>query len=226
MLGKGGILQKVYQGASLVAVLNVLAVGGLIAALVMSGALDREKMYQLVKVMRDELPAMDPQAAQAATVQPEVATDDELDQPRIRTQEDLEVLRMEAERIQTELEQRVALSNSIMLRVTAEREAFKKERELARERDAEQAAEREAAGFKKQIAIFEAMSPKIAVEHLLSLQDPSEAAQLLLQLETRRAKQIVEMAKDGPELERMKLILRRVSEASPEKSDELEGDQP
>lgn len=226
MLGKSGMLQKLYQGVSLVAVLNVLAVGGLIAALVMSGALDREKMYQLVKVMRDELPAMDPQAAQAATIEEKVATDDELDQPRIRTQEDLEVLRMEAERIQTELEQRVALSNSIMLRVTAEREAFKQERELARERDAEQAAERDAAGFKKQIAIFEAMSPKIAVEHLLSLQDPSEAAQLLLQLETRRAKQIVEMAKDGPELERMKIILRRVREASPEKSNELETETP
>lgn len=226
MLGKGGMLQKLYQGVSLVAVLNVLAVGGLIAALVMSGALDREKMYQLVKVMRDELPAMDPQAAQAATIEEKVATDDELDQPRIRTQEDLEVLRMEAERIQTELEQRVALSNSIMLRVTAEREAFKQERELARERDAEQAAERDAAGFKKQIAIFEAMSPKIAVEHLLSLNDPSEAAQLLLQLETRRAKQIVEMAKDGPELERMKIILRRVREASPEKSNELETETP
>lgn len=226
MLGKGGILQKVYQGVSLVAVLNVLAVGGLIAALVMSGALDREKMWHLLQVMRDELPAMDPQAAQAATIPEDVATDDEFNRPRVRTQEDLEVLRMEAERIQTELEQRVALSNSIMLRVTAEREAFKRERALARERDAEKFAERDTAGFKKQIAIFEAMSPKIAVEHLLSLQDPDEAAQLLLQLETRRAKQIVEMAKDGPELERMKIILRRVREASPERSDELEGDAP
>ena len=61
------------------------------------------------------------------------------------------------------------------------------------------------------------------MEHLLSLGEPDEAAKVLLELTTRKAKKIVEAAKRLDQIAKMKVILRRVREVAPERSSELEG---
>ncbi len=134
-------------------------------------------------------------------------------------------MRLEAERIKAELDQRLALNNSIMLRVTAEKESLQRQREEAVKREQAVAAERASEGFQKQIAIYEGLAPKVAVQHLLSLNDPEQAAKILMEMETRKAKKIVEAAKRGDQLARMQAILERVREVAPDRSRELASDQ-
>ena len=135
----------------------------------------------------------------------------------------LEIMRRKAERIKAELDQRLALNNSIMLRVMTEREAFKQELEAAAEHEKAASWERQKEGFDKQVEIYQGLAPKVAIEHLLGLPEPDEAARLLLEMDTRKAKKIVEAAKRPDQMQQMKVILQRLREVAPDRSSELNG---
>ena len=64
------------------------------------------------------------------------------------------------------------------------------------------------------------------MQHLLAMSEPDDAARILLEIQTRKAKKIVEAAKRGNQMERMKAILKRVREVAPDRSAELETDEP
>ncbi|MBU0717192.1 MAG: hypothetical protein KJ749_03005, partial [Planctomycetes bacterium] len=148
----------------------------------------------------------------------------EIEQPQMAaagSQAELEIIRREAARIQEELRQRLALNNSILLRITTERESFQREREEAARTAKVEQAEQETEGFAKQIAILESVKPKTALEHLLGLGDPDEAATVLLAMNTRKAKKIVEAAKSPQEMEQMRLVVRQLRSVSPERSKEI-----
>lgn len=222
------IFKRAYDTVALFALLNVLAVGGLVGYLVGSGVLDVEKGRRLVSVMRGEdltqtetTPAETP--ADATTEPTETPTAGEA---VAESQMDIEIMRREGERIKAELDQRLALNNSILLRVMTERERFQREQEEAAKQQKASRKQRGEEGFKKQLAILEALNPKIAVQHLLAVSDPDDAARILLEIDTRKAKKIVESAKSGDEIEKMKLILRRVREVAPEQSAELASEEP
>ena len=68
---------------------------------------------------------------------------------------------------------------------------------------------------------MEALAPKVAVEHLLSLGNVDEAARILGAMGTARAKKIVESAKKGTQSEQMKAILRQLRETAPGKGADL-----
>jgi len=106
--------------------------------------------------------------------------------------------------------------------VITERESFRREQEEARrEREASIEQQRQDR-YMRQIAIYESLTSKVAVQHLLAMPEPDDAAKVLLEMDTRKAKKIVEAAKQGDQLERMKTILRRVREVAPDRSAELE----
>ena len=217
------IFKRAYDGLALFCVLNMLAVGGLIAFLAGNGAIDLEKFRRVVAVMRGEDPVTaDDEAATSADAASEGAADSVFVDPIAESQTDVELMRLESDRISAELAQRLALNNSILLRITAERERFAEDRERAEA--AEQAAmlARQDEGFQKQLAIYESLAPKVAVEHLLSLSEADEAARVLLELSTRKAKKIVEAAKRPDQNQKMKAILRRVRDVAPQRSTELE----
>ena len=75
--------------------------------------------------------------------------------------------------------------------------------------------------FNKQVEIYGGLAPKIAVQHLLGLSDADEAARILLEMDTRRAKKIVEAAKHPEHMQQMKIILQRLREVAPDRSSEL-----
>lgn len=216
------ILKRAYDGVALFAVLHLALLGGLIVAVFASGALDREKAVRLVAVLRGEWPIPDEDSAgQDALSSAETSADEPAETTTVTSQTDLDIMHREAERIRVELEQQLALVHSMMLRVTTAREAFAKETQEQADRDEVTSNANEQEGYKKQIEIYEALSPKVAVEHLLSMADPAEAAGILVEMETRKAKKIVESAKRGKQLAQMKAILRRVREVSPGRSAEL-----
>ena len=217
------IIRKAYDAAALLAVLNLLGLGGLVAYIVGTGAIDGEKLREIAAVVRGD---QEPQTQAAPTDgQAEVAAEPAA--PAVggdalaESQVNLEIMRREAERIQAELDQRLALNNSILLRVMTERESFNRERKEAQKQQEASVKQRHDDGFKKQIDIYESIAPKIAVEHLLAIPGPDDAARVLVQMNTRKAKAIVEAAKRGNKMEKMKVILQRMREVAPERSAEL-----
>ena len=220
---KPGPLRRAYELAALFALLNMVAVGGLLTYLVGTGAVDGEKIRKVAAVLRGDQPAQTDAIPGEPAKPPPVApakTASSAD-AGAESEVEVEIVHREAERIKAELEQRLALNNSILLKVRTEREAFQKEREAAMGREKASSEVRRDDGFRKQVEILESLSPKIAVQHFLALEDVDEAAKMLLEMDTGRAKKIIEAAKRPEELKQMKLILQRVREAAPARSSQL-----
>ncbi|MFQ5589952.1 MAG: hypothetical protein ACE5HE_02205 [Phycisphaerae bacterium] len=215
------VVKRAYDTIALFALLNVAGATAIMCWLVGSGAVNKDKMRRIAEIIGgEEQPADAP-----VVVEPGPPEGDQQDAPsggpeEATSQMDVGIMRREAERIKEELRQRLALNNSILLRVTAEREAFENERRIA-ERQEEQAREyRATEGFAKQVAIYDSLKPSTAVQHLLGLGDPDEAARILLALKTRQAKKIIEAAKRGDQ-KKMMTIVQRLREVSPGRSEEL-----
>jgi len=226
MMGSPGILRRTYDYVALFALLHMIALFSLLAYLGLSGTIDRAKLQGAAKALRGEAVESVVLASSPVTAHP-VAPEEPKPMPEspAEVRQELEVLRLEAERVRTELDQRLTLNNNILLRVTTQREAFQKEQKAASEREAASEASRREEGFQKQVAIFESLSPKVAVEHLLNNADPDEAARILLEMETRKAKKIVEAAKRGDQMDRMRVILQRLRDVAPDRSAEIESEQ-
>lgn len=220
------ILRRVFDVIGLFSFLNLLALAGLVALAARGGALDHEKLQRIAAIMRGDEPAPAGPSDPAATeVSPDaIQNADDAHDLAGESEVNKEVLRREAARIKAELDQRLALNNSILLRVTAERERVARlrdeESKAARIREEQRAAD----GFRKQVDLFEALTPKVAVQHLMAMSGPDEAARLLVEIDTRKAKKIVEAAKRPEELSQMQLILQRLREVAPDRSTELESE--
>jgi len=219
------IVKRTYDMAALFALLNMVALVGVLVFLVGGDAVDGQKARRIAAVLRGEDEASKTPQTDG---QPEAATETEAAVPdedaAIASQMELEIMRREADRIKEELRQRLALNNSILLRVTTEREAFRNEREATAQQKQAAVAEKEAQGFQKQVAIYESLAPKIAVQHLLGLGDADEAAKILLAMNTRKAKKIVEAARGDRQSREMMTILQRIREVAPLRSTEFVGE--
>jgi len=202
--------KRMYEVAALLALLHVVAAAAVIGALISSDRLNQEKAQQMVKVMRGELPVEPP----PPEPEPEPEPVKDVNQARL-SRVSHEIHRREAERVKTELEQKLGLVNSVMQRVTAERLAFQREREAFNERQDKITEDRTDEGFLKQVQLLESLSPKAAVQHLMAFGDSDEAARLLYAMEPRSAKKIIEAAKDGKTLARMQEIMQRMRDVAP-----------
>ncbi len=221
------IVKRAYDGLALFALLNVLGVGALGMYLVGGGVLNADKGRRIVSIMRDEDVSLEEETVPEEPVEAEtdVALHPAGTDAVVESQVDVEIIRRESERIKAELDQRLALNNSILLRVVTERERFQRELEEAGNRKEASSKERRKKGFKKQIAIYESLSPKVAIQPLLALPEPDDAARVLLEMDTRKAKKIIEAAKRGDQVEKMKQILQRVREVAPDRSAELDSEE-
>jgi hypothetical protein len=216
------ILRRAYDTVALVALVNMVAMGAVVCWLAGSGSVNKERINRIAAVLRgDEQPVKEattegqggpgPDAKKRPSEPPSVA----------QAQMDMETVRREADRVKEELRQRLALNNSILLRVTTERESFKSERESAKRQEKATRENRETEGFAKQVAIYDSLKPATALQHLLGLGDADEAAEILLAMKTRQAKKVIEAAQRGNQRQQMMTILQRIREVSPGKSAEL-----
>jgi len=214
-------MRKTYDAIALFSVLNVLVLAGFVAYLVGGHVLDGEKVQAIAAVIRGDV--VEPEAAPEKDDAPVVQAGDVNGGPISfsASQVEREILQRESERFKEELKQRLALNNSILLRISTEREAFRAERESAAKRDSEEAKRREGVGFSKQMDIYNQLAPRVAVQHLLAMKDPDDAANVLLQIPSKKAKKIVEAAKRGDDLTSMIDILRRVRKVAPARANEL-----
>lgn len=208
------MLKSLYETGSLLAVLNMVVLIGVVGALAMNGTLTTGKISDIVAVLKGEPggSAAAPLPAPATSVVPETPA---AAAPTPVTADDVAVMELESQRLQAELEQRVALANSIMLKVRSEREAFRQERDAAQKQAEAEKARQQDQGFQKQLDILTSLAPKMALEHLLALNDMHKAARILMSMETDQAKKIVESARRGEDLARMKVIVQLMQDVTP-----------
>lgn len=217
------LLKRTYDAVALFSLMNIAAIVGVLAYLLGTGALDGPTLKRMAEAARK--PAETQEAEPTGQQKPADAETKEADMDRVgASQTELEIMQREADRIKEELRQRLALNNSILLRVTTERKAFQEEREAAERQDMRAEEMRESEGFAKQVAILEAMKPSVAVDYLLRMNAPDDAARILLEMETRRARKIVEAARRPKQVEQMRDILLRIREVAPERSGGIEGE--
>lgn len=228
------MIRRLYRLFAAFASVHVVALIALAVALVVSGSVDMGRVRKALWVLRGfELPSPARAAAASPTEalppQPVESDSTSADTMPVRTPEDLEVLRRESERIGKELEQRLALTNSMLLRVTSAREELErdrakmqKDRDLASKRTS--LAARDTEGFRRQVEIFDGLNPKVAMEHLLGLEDPTEAALLLSSVDTRKANKIIESAKSTEQQKKMQDVLQRIRDVTPDRPAETSGE--
>lgn len=210
-------LRSLYDAAALLAVLNFVVLGGVVGYFTANGTLDAARVRKAVEALRGNAERSLP-VQQADTPKHSVAG------APVRTpfsEEQADLMQREAERLKTEVDQRVALANSIMLKVKTEREAFRREQDAAAKQQEANRAKQHDEGIQKQLEILTSLGPKTALGHLLALNDPDKAARMLAAMDTDRAKKIVESAKRGDDLARMQVILQRMESATPAGRGEL-----
>lgn len=222
------MLRRVYELVSVFAVMNVVAALGVGAYCMATGALDITRLRTAALALQGKSPiaegakskesgeAQGPAKKATATTPagPVAASPPE-------SEVEAEIAYREGERVKAELAQRLALNNSILLKVESEREAFKRDQETVAQRSKATTEQQKDQGFEAQVKLFDSLSPKVAVQHLVGITDPDEAARLLVALDPDKARKIIESAKKGDELKRMQTILQRVREVAPARSEEL-----
>ena len=208
--------QGIYDAVALVAVVNVFVLAGVVGFFAANGTLNAKKVREVAQILRGGAPETPAPSSQTETAKAPAAS-----KPvhAAVSEEEMDLMQREAERLKTEVDQRVALANSIMLKVRTEREAFRKEKDAAaRQQEADRSRQHDG-GFQKQLQILTSLGPKTALGHILALNDPDKAAQMLAAMDTDSAKKIVESAKRGDDLTKMKVIVQRMQDVAPNGSE-------
>jgi flagellar motility protein MotE (MotC chaperone) len=191
-------MKRLYHILALMALVNLFAVLGFVGFLVASGRLDAERAEQIAKVLRGEWPQ--PVGDAPATQPAAPAPPPQPSQAEIaRAQAQREYYALLADRHQQELDQRSALNSQLQLDVTRkleELEAKRKAFEEERQRTFQQA---EMVGFARELEMFEKMDAKKSKELLMGRKDP-DVVQLLMKMESNRARKILDACKTEAEL--------------------------
>jgi hypothetical protein len=212
-------IKKAYRLLALLALLHLLVVGAGLVYLVGTGRLTGERIEQIAGLLRGELPT--PQTAQAQEVaQVEAPTKSGEAIEREQTAE--QIKRHKIDRRLAELEQQAATAQAAFLKVTRQREAHQREKEELAAQRRQRAKQERSVGFRKDLDLLGSLKPKVAVDYLLG-KPPEDAAQMLLLMETRKAKRIIEAAKTAAQKKKMAEIYQLLGEMAPADSELLKG---
>ncbi len=215
------MLKKLYHVVALFAVLNLLVLGGAVAYLAGTGRLSGERVEQIAGVLRGEWPRpQETQAEESTEAPPPAPSSDTL----VQEQAEEEVLRLRVDRRRAELQQQAATIAAARLEVTRQREALERREGELDALQSKREKEEESAGFQKELELFASMKPKLAVTYLLE-KPPEDAAALLLQMDTRKSKRLVEAAKTASQRRAMTEVLEKLREVSPAQADLLSATQ-
>ena len=212
-------IKKAYRLLALLALLHLLVVGAWLGYLVGTGRLTGERIEQIAGLLRGELPT--PQTAQAqevAQVEAPAKSGEAIEREQIAEQ----IKRHMIDRRLAELEQQAATSQAALLKVTRQREAHQREKEELAAQRRQRAKQERSVGFRKDLDLLGSLKPKVAVDYLLG-KPPEDAAQMLLLMETRKAKRIIEAAKTATQKKKMAEIYQLLSEMAPADSELLKG---
>lgn len=204
-----GGLVKTYRFGATLALLHLLALGGGVGYLISTGRLDAVRAREIVSLLSG------PDAGDAAdseTVEAEDQGDDAAGKPVWSAEE--ERLREEsawrnAERYRAEIEQRLKFIIAARVDVDRRREEFEKLKSEQRLEEKRRAAQQDQVGYAKEIELIAALKPKVALQQLMNMSD-ADAARIVFELETRKAKKIFEAARNEAEAGKLTKIRRLI----------------
>ncbi|MEE9296674.1 MAG: hypothetical protein V3W34_17155 [Phycisphaerae bacterium] len=207
-----GTIRTTYHWIAALALLHLLALGAGVGYLFGTGKLDAQRVRAAVGVLWGE----QEQITEAEPVEPAV---DQVVHHRQQGMVNDEIERRTAERYRTQVEQRLKFVNAARLEVDRRREEF--EAQVEKDRQARKLrAERESvAGYAKEIEIIAALSPKTALEQIMTMDD-AEAARVMFQLDTRKVKKIIEAAKTDVDRARITIVRRLIRDMRPTEAQE------
>lgn len=220
-----GVLKKFYRLFAALALIHVLAAAGLIAYLASSGYLTPDRVRAAINVIKngDAQPVeMDAKQTTTGKARTAAAESDNIAAPDPQAEQ---IRRLNLERVRTHAQQQLILAKRQLVQVQRDREEFEKmiaDHDASREQQSEEARSE---AFDKELEIVSQLKPKIALDRLLLL-PPDNAARLLMNMETRKAKKVVEAAhKDDGKWMRIMEIQERMRDLSPlNDSDAASGD--
>lgn len=211
------VLKKIYGLAALMALLNLLGIGGLVGYLVWSQKLGGEQVEQIAGILRgDDAEAEEGATEEAQGSDPavEAAPAGRSAELLDRGQEAEEQLRLKADRRRAELNQQAATIASARLEVTRQREALERRASQLEAQARQRQKAEQTEGFKKEMDLLASLKPREALFYLLQ-KPKADAASLILNLNTRKAKRIVEAAKTPVQKRSMSEIMQMLREMSP-----------
>lgn len=188
-------MRRVYQVIAIFAIAQLLALSGFIGTLASRGALQPDRLENALRALRGDAqppPAATTQpASQPASTRParELLPEDE-DAARIR--------RTELDRREREIADQWDLVRSAQVELLREREKFaaeKKEWEAALKRQAEEAA---LSGAAKEMEYLSGVKPETA-KSLIRQKKDADVVQILLQMNSRIGRKIIEQCKTEDE---------------------------
>lgn len=219
------LIKRFYDAFALFAVVNLIATVGFLAALWAGGRLTGEKVARLSSVLDGALLASevaDENDGDAGESDSSEAPDAESDDAILASLVDGGILRREVKRAEAELDQKAATVRLLMMQYNTRREEFERKVETVEAEAETQSGIRQSQAFKKELAYFENLSPRTALDLLLGKPDVDEAARVLMELETRKGKKIIEAARSDAQMQQVQAILLRMKEVAPERAQAIE----
>ncbi len=191
------LLKQLYSAVALVALVNLLGVGGLVGYLVSSGQLDEDKARAVVALIKGEKIEQESEDASEVSVEEddsEIPIEARVATSREQARVSQEIARRDTDRYRTQLEQRLKFIQRERLELDRMREEFKRQQEQAHASATRSRERQQTAGFAKELEILRSLKPDAALTQIMTMED-AQAAELLFKLETRKVKKIFEAAK-------------------------------
>jgi len=212
------VLKKVYRFVALLALIHVVAIGGVAGFLLLTGRVTPDRVKAAVDALRGM--DADPVAVKGDVPPSAKKRDGKPASGAVVDADAREVQRLELQRIRMHAQQQLILAKRQMIQVQREREAFEKQvAQFKAARDAERREVRSEA-FDKELEIVSQLKPKIALDRLLLL-PIDEASQLLMRMDTRKSRRIIEAAHRQPQKwSQMMQIQERMGQLGPASDDE------
>ena len=197
--------RKAYHLVALLALIHLLGLAGGAALLVTTGRLTPQRVRAVVDVLGGEAPGAEesvPDAGEQGEMSNAPA------QPPAPGSVAEELARRNLERVVMEANQRLILANRQMIEVKRRREELEKQEAERAQLHSRQAEESAKEGFKKDLEILSVLKPKVALDSLLT-RPIDDAARMVMAMDARTSKKIIEAAQKDPRKRTAMLAIQR-----------------
>jgi hypothetical protein len=180
---------------SALAIVNLLAVIGAVGFLFGTGRLDADRVERIAEIILGE------DEEETEEIAAEIEQPDEKEQAQVklaRAREESDLIRRMFERQERETRDRQRLVDAMMLDVTRRQEELADDRELFDEQQRNLREERLQSGFQKELELLEAAKPKVRRD-LLRAKSDADAVRLMMEMDSRAGKQVVDACKSPQE---------------------------
>ena len=210
------MIAKVYNALAIVAIANMLALGGFAGFLIIGGKLTPERAEAIASVLRGEMDEA------AAAEEGDVEGTDEgaaAGPERRRSGEEVRMARehdrmrhLEIERARRDVEARQQLLDQSLHDLVTGQEEFTEERQAWTKERAKLTTEDQDRGFEQELEYVAGLAPKQAKEHLILVYNKhsADAVRLLMHMDVSRGKRILAQFKTPEELQIMSQLLEQL----------------